>query len=219
MRIPLWIEASRLKVLIFGGGSVGSRRAKFFHNAGASVRVLARDVSPELQQLGVEVRRVDLRQYDPREDIAWADVVVIAVDDADLASTLFHIAESMGKLVNDATDASRTHIVVPYEKSIDGLRVAVTSEGAAGTPARLSLDVVERCIKESWVPTFYKVYSELKKEAKKYVSETRKRLKFYQELCEDREFMNYVKSKNSEAALARGREILKRYVEKTRADG
>jgi precorrin-2 dehydrogenase/sirohydrochlorin ferrochelatase len=127
------------------------------------VRVVAREVSPELGALGVEIKRVDLRVYDPSPDIQWADVVVIAVSDVELAERLFKLAEEMGKLVNDATDASRTHVVVPYEREVAGLRIAVTSEGAAGTPARLSLDVIEECIKRSWIPAFYVVYSVLKK--------------------------------------------------------
>jgi precorrin-2 dehydrogenase/sirohydrochlorin ferrochelatase len=210
MRIPLWVEASRLKVLVFGGGSVGTRRAKFFHSAGARVRVVARDVSPELEALGVEIRRADLWQYDPRQDIEWADLVVIAVDDHKLAERLFKLAEEMGKLVNDATDASRTHVVVPYEREVAGLRIAVTSEGAAGTPARFSLDVIEECLEKSWIPLFYAVYSQLKKEAKAKIPDVKKRLRFYQMLAEDEIFMSHVKNRREEEALARGRELLEK---------
>ncbi|WP_053240232.1 precorrin-2 dehydrogenase/sirohydrochlorin ferrochelatase family protein [Pyrobaculum islandicum] len=208
MRIPLWVEASRLKVLILGGGSVGTRRAKYFHTAGAKVRVIARDVTPELKSMGVEIKYADLNVYEPAEDIKWADIVVIAVDDQRLAEKLFRQAEALGKLINDATDATRTHVVVPYEREIAGLRVAVTSEGAAGTPARLSLDIIEGCIKESWIPVFYSVYRELKNEAKTLIKNTKTRLHFYQKLVEDEKFMKYVKEKDEKAAIKRGRELL-----------
>ncbi|MEM0463246.1 bifunctional precorrin-2 dehydrogenase/sirohydrochlorin ferrochelatase [Pyrobaculum sp.] len=208
MRIPLWVEASRLKVLVFGGGSVGARRAKFFSAAGAKVRVLAKKVVPELQVIGVEIKLVDLYQYDPSDDIRWADVVVVAVDDPVLAEQLFRKAESMGKLVNDATDASRTHVVVPYERVVGGLRIAVTSEGAAGTPARLSLDVIEGCIKNSWIPLFFQIYKQLKAEAKEAIKETKKRLAYYQALVEDEEFLELVKAGRAQEALARGRSIM-----------
>ncbi len=217
MRIPLWVEASRLRVLVFGGGSVGTRRAKFFHSAGARVRVVARDVSPELEALGVEIRREDLRQYDPRQDVEWADVVVIAVNDSELAERLFKLAEGMGKLVNDATDASRTHVVVPYEREVAGLRIAVTSEGAAGTPARLSLDVIEECLERSWIPLFYAVYGQLKKEAKAKIPDVKKRLRFYQMLAEDEIFMSHVKNRREEEALARGRELLEKVAHNSQA--
>jgi precorrin-2 dehydrogenase/sirohydrochlorin ferrochelatase len=208
MRVPIWVEASRLRVLVFGGGSVGTRRARFFRSAGAEVRVVAREVSPELGALGVEIKRVDLRVYDPSPDIQWADVVVIAVSDVELAERLYKLADGMGKLVNDATDASRTHVVVPYEREVAGLRIAVTSEGAAGTPARLSLDVIEECIKRSWIPAFYEVYSMLKKEAKAWIPDAKQRLRFYQQLAEDGVFTSLVKSGDLEGALARGRELL-----------
>lgn len=208
MKIPLWIEASRLRVLVFGGGSVGTRRAKFFASAGAAVMVLTREASPELREAGVEIKTVDLYQYDPAEDVEWADVVVIAVNDPVLAERLFKMAEAAGKLVNDATDASRTHVVVPYERAVAGLRVAVTSEGAAGTPARLALDTIESCLKNSWIPTFYEVYSQLKKEAKEAIRDVKTRLRFYQALSEDAEFLSLVKSGKVEEALARGRKIM-----------
>jgi precorrin-2 dehydrogenase/sirohydrochlorin ferrochelatase len=217
MRIPLWVEASRLKVLVFGGGSVGTRRAKFFHSAGARVRVVARDVLPELEALGVEIRLADLRQYDPRQDVEWADLVVIAVNDSELAERLFKLAEGMGKLVNDATDASRTHVVVPYEREVAGLRIAVTSEGAAGTPARLSLDVIEECLERSWIPLFYAVYGQLKKEAKAKIPDVKKRLRFYQMLAEDETFMSHVKNRREEEALARGRELLEKVAHNSQA--
>ena len=216
MKIPLWVEASRLKVVIFGGGSVGTRRAKFFYSAGAKVRVLAREISPELRGMGVEVKIVDLNSYDPAGDILWADIVVIAVDNPQLAERLFKLAESMGKLVNDATDAARTHVVVPYERAIEGIRVAVTSEGAAGTPARLSLEVIEDCIKRSWIPTFYEVYRQLKKEAKEAIADVRARLSFYQALSGDEAFMTLVKNGKTAEALSRGREILSKFVNTSR---
>lgn len=209
MRIPLWIEATKLKVLIFGGGSVGTRRAKFFASAGASVRVIAKEVSGELASLGVETIRADLYNYDPTEDIKWADIVVIAVDDKRLARALYEKAESLGALVNDATDAERTHVVVPYERRVGGLRVAVTSEGAAGTPARLSLDVIEECINKSWIPRFYEIYSQLKKEAKKEIPDAKTRLRFYEALWQDEMFKECIMRGDSAGALARGREILK----------
>lgn len=192
-----------------GGGAVGTRRARYFHSAGAKVRVVARDIAPELQTLGVEIKQADLNHYDPAEDMRWADVVVIAVSDAALAEKLYRQAEALGKLVNDATDAARTHVVVPYERQIAGLRVAVTSEGAAGTPARLSLDLIEDCVKRSWIPTFYRAYSQLKSEAKTHIKDVKTRLRFYQLLAEDEKFMELVKKGDEKAAVERGREILK----------
>jgi len=212
MRIPLWVEASRLKVLVLGGGAVGTRRAKLFASSGAKVRVIAREVSDELKRLPVEIKIADLNEYDPAEDIEWADIVVVAVSDRKLADRLFRLASERGKLVNDATDASRTHVVVPYERVVEGLRVAVTSEGAAGTPARLSLDVIEECIKRSWIPTFFKAYKALKAEAKERIPDVRRRLDFYDALWRDEAFRTSVFNGDVDAAVERGREIMRQYI-------
>ncbi|MEZ0247889.1 MAG: bifunctional precorrin-2 dehydrogenase/sirohydrochlorin ferrochelatase [Thermoproteus sp.] len=212
MRIPLWIEASRLKVVVFGAGSVGSRRAKLFVSAGAKVRVVAKEVDSSLEGLGVEIKRADLYLYDPSDDIRWADLVVVAVNDERLADKLFAMAQSAGKLVNDATNASRTHVVVPYFRDVEGIRVATTSEGAAGTPARLALDVIEDCLKRSWIPQFYKAYASAKEDAKRSVRDVKSRLRFYQELVDDNLFMELVRRGDVEGAVRRAREILKKYI-------
>lgn len=211
MRIPLWIEAERLKVLVLGGGSVGVRRAELFARAGAKVKIVALDVAREIP--GVEVVRGDLRKLDLSPYLTWADLVVIAVNDVALAEELFKRAEAAGKLINDATDAGRTHVVVPYFRNLEGLKVAVTSEGVAGTPARLSLDVVEECIKRSWIPTFFKAYAAAKAAAKRTIKNAKRRMSFYEELMNDAEFMELVKRGEAEEATRRAYEIIKRYME------
>lgn len=211
MKIPLWVEASRLNVLIFGGGSVGTRRARHFLSAGARVRILAKSISPEAKTLGVEIKEVDLWQYDPSEDLEWANIVVIAVDNRELAERLFRMAVAKGKLVNDATNAERTHVVVPYERQISGLRVAVTSEGVAGGAARLSLDVIEECVKNSWVPVLYQVYGQLKAEAKSTISDVKRRMEFYYSLWENPDFRDAVMAKDVEKALGIGRKLMEQF--------
>lgn len=208
MRIPLWIDASRLRVLIFGGGSVGLRRAKLFANSGAQVLVAALDFK---ERGPYDILVVDLTRSDVDRLIRWADLIVIAVNDQRIASDLYERASRAGKLVNDATNAERTHVVVPYFRDIGGVRVATTSEGAAGTPARLALDVIEDCLAKSWIPTFFKAYSTAKAEAKRSIAEAKKRLAFYQELVEDELFMGYVRDGDLDKAIYRAREILKKY--------
>jgi len=56
MRIPLFIEFEGKRVLVIGGGGVGTLRAKKFLEAGASVKVLSLDFSDELKELSREGR-------------------------------------------------------------------------------------------------------------------------------------------------------------------
>jgi precorrin-2 dehydrogenase/sirohydrochlorin ferrochelatase len=46
--IPLYVDVSTLKVLVIGGGKVGTKRALKLLDAGATVTVLSKDFTPQL---------------------------------------------------------------------------------------------------------------------------------------------------------------------------
>ena len=54
LRIPLFVSLEGKRVVVFGGGHVGTRRAKKFLKAGAKVIVVAKEVNEELEELSGE---------------------------------------------------------------------------------------------------------------------------------------------------------------------
>ena len=65
---------------MIGGGAVGTRKALALLDAGAAVRVISLEVSPELQSAASSNRKlsIDLREYSGPADIADAEVVIAA---------------------------------------------------------------------------------------------------------------------------------------------
>lgn len=130
--LPLLLEGSALRVLVVGGGEVAARRARLFAEAGARVRIVARELGEPLRRLVVE-RGWDCREGDyRREDIGDALVIVAATDDAGVNAQVAGDAHARGVLVNVA-DASAPGTLVPMVVHRSGPLVIAVSAG--GVPA------------------------------------------------------------------------------------
>lgn len=133
MRIPMFIEMNGFRVLIVGGGEEGTKKARRFSEHGAEVRVLSMDFTDQLLNMRgrVELIRADASDRHLLERlIEESDLVVYTIGDRpDIEKTVEEIARSKRKLLNLATDAERTQVVMPIEERVGDMRVAVTSEG------------------------------------------------------------------------------------------
>jgi len=152
-RLPLWLELAGRRVLVVGGGRVGTRRALMFAEAGAEVRVVGLAFSRELEEAArrgrVELVELDAsREEALRPYIEWADIVVAATSEPRVNEAVWRLARGARKWVNDATDAARTEIVVPYRAVFLGgaLEVAVTTQGRSGVVARHALERIKSCL-------------------------------------------------------------------------
>ncbi len=200
-RVPLFIEFKGRKVLIIGAGSTGCKRAFKFLNAGADVIVASLNFNKVLINTQIENARLSLVRLNVNEDnklllrlIKWADLIVLALPDKELVTKLRDICRKYRKLINDSTDALETEVVVPFEASIDGVRIAITTEGKSSIVARkllqkiihyLEHDVEFRNITTIW----FKVKEIIKNE----ISDVRLRMKIYSLLDSDEEFNKLVK--------------------------
>ena len=216
LRIPLWLEMEGRRVLVVGGGNVGTRRALKFLEAGARVRVLSLYFSDLLRREASRNPRLELVEGDAsredvvREHVGWADIVVIATDKPEVNELVWSIAKSMRKWVNDATNAERTEVVVPYEGEVfGGLRFAVTSEGKSVVAARLARDRVKRCLERDLeLKTLFEAMTYAKQFMKKAIPDAKKRFPIYFEIEKDPLFREAVRRGDVEKAKKRAEEII-----------
>jgi len=209
--MPLVLRVSGLRVLVLGGGSVGGRRALQFASGGARVRVAALEFSEELRRAAaggeVELVRADLRDArELRGLIAWADLVVVATSDPEVNRAASALALELGKLVNDATEAGRGNVMVPFHRRIErlGITVAVTSLGRAGVAARLAL---ERCAEtlegDAELYTIAHTMAKLKEWLKSVEPDPKRRLPIYFMVAEDPEYRRLARDGLVDEALRR----------------
>ncbi len=203
MRIPLFIDPSKWTVVVFGGGAVGTRRALKFREAGAKVKVVAMDFTEELKNSDVElVKKEIVGEDDVRNLIKDADLVVIATSSKELNDLIYRVANEMGKLINDATNAKRSDVHVPFETEVEGIRIAVSSEGSSGVSAHLALAIIEDCLKrnEFWknINVFAKRFKE---ELKKKIGEPKRRFGLYWYVMLQRPVVELIKEGKIDEAL------------------
>ena len=215
MRIPLYIEFTGKKVLIIGGGGVGTVRAKKFHEAGAEIRVLSLEFSEELVELSregkVELIKGDAFNKNLLESlISWCDLVTVAVGDLRLNDVVVELARKYKALVNLANDAERTEVVVPFEGEVNGIRFAVTTEGKSGVVARRVRDLFMETLKEDSESLYLlEAMHYLKKYMKSKEVPVQLRMKLYFVISADEEFRKLV----NEGRVNEARELAERLVE------
>ena len=209
--IPLFINPSGLRVLVVGGGSVGTRRALMFRRAGARVIVVAKEFSKELLDSDVELREVRLPEDFPvlEKFIEESDLVVIALSDEQLAGRIAKIALAKGKLVNNAVNHREGNVIVPFAATVLGLGVAITSFGVTGLAARIALEKIVKLIEEDReVNAAIKAMGKLKVIIRSKVADPRDRMKLYDIIHGDSEFREYLRRGDWVSAYLRGLKII-----------
>lgn len=102
--IPLMLNGSGRKVVIFGGGDVGARKAGFF-SPEAEVTVYSRSFSPRLPGMGVTLVETDfsgLSDRDLLQLLSGAWLVVAATPDPALNDRIGALCREQGILFNNA---------------------------------------------------------------------------------------------------------------------
>ena len=221
MRVPLFVEVKDKNILVLGGGLTGTKRALKFAQAGAKVVVLSREFSDELfkagRELGIILVQIDLSSPETipilETWIRWADIVIYTIPDQTLAEIVRTLCKRYRKLLNDATSAEKTEIVVPFETRIlDSIRIAVTTEGRSSTLSKILVRKIETMLQnDNEIRNLANAFFTMKKILKECVSDFKTRMKLYEEITNDKTFLElatkgslsevekYVKEKISEA--------------------
>jgi precorrin-2 dehydrogenase/sirohydrochlorin ferrochelatase len=148
--LPLILDLTGRKVLIFGGGPVGARKARFFQGE-CRVMVASRSFGEEIRGMDVERVEVDLRtasDRDLRSLMEGAFLVVAAVQDPGLNDRILKISRASGIFCNSASGHTGDVLIPSVEKGRSHL-VAVTTFGRSPAMARLIRERVSREAKET----------------------------------------------------------------------
>lgn len=135
--IPLILDLRTRRVIIFGGGSVGLRKAAFF--AGKSeVTVVSRSFLPGFETCGVECRPLDIAAVSDDELsalVSGAFLVVAATSSRDLNDRIGALCAREGILFNNA-DGEAGDVILPSVVRGDQYLVAISTYGKSPGMAR-----------------------------------------------------------------------------------
>jgi precorrin-2 dehydrogenase/sirohydrochlorin ferrochelatase len=142
------------------------------------------------------------------------DLVVVALPFKDLNKDIFSLAKRHGVLVNLANDADMTEVVVPFETTINGIRIAATSEGKSGLVVKEALNRIERSLNgDEELFNLLELMFYLKNYMKREGIPFETRMILYHKVFNDKGFRQLV----SQGRIVEARELLESIV-KTTAD-
>ena len=126
----LFVNAKNLKVFILGTGEVATRRANRFLDCEAEVVLAGNHLGSELKNKGAVLVSTD----EAEEFVKWADLVVIASGDIELAEKI--ASASKDKLLNRADFPEEGNIIVPTTFSIGDAEISIFTNGKSPLMAR-----------------------------------------------------------------------------------
>ena len=141
---PIALHGERLTAVVIGGGSVGTRKALALVAAGAQVRVVAPQVTPELEAAERERQLTIVRESYGAEHLARSTLVVAATDSREVNARVALDAHSAGNLVNitDYPDEGNFHTMALHRSG--DVTIAVSAGGVPGAAARIRDAIAER---------------------------------------------------------------------------
>ncbi|HVN66155.1 MAG TPA: bifunctional precorrin-2 dehydrogenase/sirohydrochlorin ferrochelatase [Methanomicrobiales archaeon] len=135
--LPLILDLTGRRVVIFGGGPVGARKARYFLGE-CKVTVVSRSFSGEIHGMDVERAAVDLGSASDqhlKNLMEGAFLVVAAIGDPALNNRILRIAREAG-IPCDTVSGEQGDVIIPAVCSGRHHLVAVTTFGRSPATAR-----------------------------------------------------------------------------------
>ncbi len=145
--MPLFIDLRNKKVVIFGGGHVGERKAKIFCNY-SKTKVVSKTFTPELKRMAsegeIEIVKDDLA--DIRRYFQGAFLVIAATNDLRLNSLITDYAKTRKVLFNQVDVAG--DVVVPSIVSNNEITLGISTIGKSPASAKFLKTRIEEILDE-----------------------------------------------------------------------
>lgn len=142
--IPLFVDCSTQRIVIFGGGAVAARKAAYF-SGHADVTVVSRSFVPAFDGLTVTRQERDLAAATaPELDtlISGAFLVIAAVSDTSINNRIGRLCKANGILFNNA-DGEPGDVVLPAVTGGEHYTIAISTHGASPAVARFVREELE----------------------------------------------------------------------------
>lgn len=143
---PFMVEIEDKNCLVAGGGKIAFHKAKILQEFGVQIKVVAKEICPELLEFPCEFER---REFEDR-DIEGMDFVVAATDDAALNIHISEVCRQKNIPVNAVDMKDACSFIFPAMIQQKDLLVAVSTGGQSPAAAAY----VKGKIKEG-IPEYY----------------------------------------------------------------
>ncbi|MDD2615302.1 MAG: bifunctional precorrin-2 dehydrogenase/sirohydrochlorin ferrochelatase [Methanosarcina sp.] len=213
--LPLMLDLSGRKIVIFGGGSVGERKAELFSSC-ADTLIASLEFSQRLQELEasgqVKLVRIDLLEASDselRELISGAFIVIPATSNFELNQKITAIARESDILINQV-DALGS-VVIPSVIKREDLVIGISTLGHSPAVSKYTRRQIETLITPEY-SDMIRLQDETRSYLKQRVAEQRKRKTILWKILESEEVWNGF-SESYEKAAERAHAIISECLE------
>jgi uroporphyrin-III C-methyltransferase/precorrin-2 dehydrogenase/sirohydrochlorin ferrochelatase len=143
---PIFFDLTAQNVLVVGGGEVALRKVTLLERSGASVRVVAPQIVPELRELSATGKiHLGEREFLPN-DLDGARLVIVATSKRAVNRWIATLSEARGIPVNVVDDREASRFIVPAIIDRDPVLIAVSTGGTSPVLARRLRERLEATI-------------------------------------------------------------------------
>jgi precorrin-2 dehydrogenase / sirohydrochlorin ferrochelatase len=205
--LPLFVDLRLRKVVVFGGGPVGFRKASYFA-CEAEVVVVSRHFCDGFVDSKIEQVEEDAFAR-LSEWVDWADIVIAAMDDQGMNEKVVNEAASKGKLFNSSDGHS--NFMIPSVVERNGYTVAMSTLGKSPAMSKYLRIMLDKVLSPEY-DVMISLQEELRAEARNEIKEQRSREKFLWEVLEDEMIWDAVRTGDVQKAKLMAKEWMVRYV-------
>lgn len=183
--IPLFVDCSGKRIVIFGGGEVASRKAAYFSRE-ADVLVVSRSFSPKISILPVKKVLVDVQKASDDEIlkiITHAFLVIGALPDPALNNRIGEISKKQQILFNNA-EGVPGDVIIPSVTGGNNFQLAISTKGSSPAVSRFIREQLE--LHYPALDEMVILQREMRMQLKQYVSSPAKRNAILREILHDR---------------------------------
>lgn len=142
--IPLFVDCTGRRIVIFGGGEVAARKAAYF-SGNAQIMVVSRSYVPVFDGLKVTRQDLDLVTATGRSlsaVLTGAFLVIAATSDQEVNNRIGRLCKATGILFNNA-DGEVGDVILPAVASGDNYTIAVSTGGNSPAVSRYIREKIE----------------------------------------------------------------------------
>jgi precorrin-2 dehydrogenase/sirohydrochlorin ferrochelatase len=142
--IPLFIDFTGRRIVIFGGGDVAARKAAYFSGKG-DVVVVSRSFVPAFDELKISRKDIDIVTESGRNLAAiltGAFLVIAATSDPEVNNRIGRLCRATGILFNNA-NGETGNVIIPAVTRGENYTVAVSTGGDSPAVSRYIREKIE----------------------------------------------------------------------------
>ncbi len=203
---PVFIDVTRRKCVVVGGGEVAEGKVAGLLDAGATVTVIAPEVTPRLAEWVAAGRVRHVPRAYQEGDLADAFLVIGATDDPEVNARVWAEATARGLLVNVVDDPPRCVFIAPAVVRRGDLIVAISTSGKAPALAARLRQWLEGVLGDEYA-RFLELVAPLRARLAQHVPDLDERRRRWYRLV-DSDVLALLREGREEEARARAEQIL-----------